>query len=261
MKYFLLPKHWPLSIIALLVVISLAELFVSSSDNWSPPGMIGLATVAIVGASLAVLFAKRDITRQGQLFWTVFVVGTLCLSAMAIPGISSSHWALTGCGLMLGSLILAFNFRAVPSSNAAVVSQSLQLREETSDTELAEGFASLEERLLANLPDESESKENIQFEMSRLLRDNGTEIISGRQMISFAEGERIQHCHIPISPVLRGPLNTWSECDHPAVTADFSVVQSYGVRITIRRNKQALDVDKVELAFSIESQERTNAVA
>lgn len=261
MKIFLLLKHWPLSIIAILVVISLAELLVSSSDNWSPPGMIGLATVTIVGTSLAVLFAKRDITRQGQLFWTVLVVGTLCLSAMAIPGISSTHWSLTGCGLMLGSLILAFNFRAVPSRNAAVVSQSLQLMEETSETDSAKVFASLEEMLLANLPDESESKEIVQFEMSRLIREDGSEIISGRRMITFAEGERIQHCHIPISPVLRGPLNTWCECDHPAVTVDFSVVQSYGVRITIRRSKQALDIDKVEVAFSIESQENANAVA
>ena len=261
MKNLLLPKHWPLSIVALLVVISLAELLVSSSDNWSPPGMLGLATVTIVGTCLAVLFAKRDITRQGQLFWTVFVVGALCLSAMAIPGISSSHWALTGCGLILGSLILAFNFRASTSDDAAVVSQSLQLREEKPETESTEVFASLEERLLANLPDESESKENIQFEMSRLLRDNGSEIISGRQMVTFAEGERIQHCHIPISPALRGSLNTWCECDHAAVTTDFSVVQSYGVRITIRLSNQALDIDKVEVAFSIESQESANAVA
>jgi hypothetical protein len=255
--------HWPLLLIGffiLLVVGEIAKRLVSASF---PPGLIG---ASIVLSCSAILILLSRFTSKIPLLRTLLIstaMGFVLIGAtVAIPGGDSIHILSTAIALGVGLSLFMLNPQPEQQRSVAGITATsiLDPQTEAISLDLQEESPALNSEFNDQEETESSQEELLQS-WKRLKLHNGIERLEGSLVLKFAVGEKIQHCHLPISPALNSLPQAWCECSDTSVRVEFNVLQTYGVRLTARRGSGPLNEESVEVNFIVESCPNRQAVA
>jgi len=114
-----------------------------------------------------------------------------------------------------------------------------------------EHSAEQSESCVADPPEEA-PPDNVVQQLTRLIEEDGREVIHGTARVDFSPEQRTAHLHIAFCPPLVAPSMAEAEpTAGPAVTIKTGELQSYGVRFDVRLNRPSTEAESVWLEFFV----------
>lgn len=255
-------KALPAWFIGTLILLTLSDLLRQFGSATSPPGLLGIVPVLAISA-LGMFVRERRINFTAPLLLLGGIVACW-MSTVWLSGGSTTNsilLAATGLTLVCSICVVLVSFREEDEELVATEDSS-ELLEQVGPTE-----SPFLENVLITDSAESEQTEVDENEgelmqtWTRVRLDDLTERLEGTIQLHFRAGERIQHCHIPLSPAFATIPQAWSECHDDSFRAEFTTLQTYGVRLTVKRSMHDLDACTTEVSVMLLSSVENRSVA
>ena len=240
-------KALPIWFLVALILLTLSDLLSQLGSAISPPGLLGTIPVLVI-AAFGMFFRERrnDLTAPLLLLcgiatcWistVLFSEGRTAISLMSLAMIGLT--LVCSVCLILVMLPGKNTAEAIPKVSGQREQQSLLAETESLDHFLIAKLAGDESSVVELETDDQSEGETLQT-WTRVRLCDQSERLEGTVRLHFRAGERIQHCHIPISPAFSTIPEGWSECDDDSFRSELTTRQTYGVRLTVKRSMQDL---------------------
>lgn len=248
-----------------MILVILADRFVQASFGTSLLNAVGMA-LPLAAISLIMVFFPLSRNLQ-QRFLTI----SLCLAfagiplfLASVPAADSLQLFTMGCTLVMSSLGLvlfsvSINDRQGQTSNQLPAEQSHDGELHTSSGDQLSSTNQMTHLTLENdvtvslqtddLLEENLSEGEVIQSWSRVRFPDGNESLEGSLSVQFSRGEQFRHCHIPFSPPFKRLPQAWWESSEDNLRGDFSMMQSYGCRLTLRRSGTELQETTVDVSI------------
>ncbi len=252
----------PVWFLGALILLTLSDLLTQLGTATSPPGLLGIIPVLAI-AALGMFVRDRRINLTAPLLLLCGIVicwmSTILISGEAATG--SILLAATGLALT-GSICVALLSFEYKNEEVMTIEASGEFHGQTvpADTPSMDHFltTNLEE---SGSTEVGESDGELIQSWTRVRMRDQTEKHEGTIHLHFRAGERIQHCHIPLSPAFATIPEAWSECHNDSFRAEFTTLQTYGVRLTVRRSMHDLEECTTEVSVMLLSSVENRSVA
>ncbi len=239
---------WPAWLLCLMMLPLFAKICLGIVGSTTPAGFLGAVPFLVLTASGIALFQSRHL-RGHTLLMTVGLVGCFFASSWVVSQ-SPSGMGISAIALGIGLCLIPVTASLVRDPKA------LETKNELTARLIDDVSKELQPIEVLNEPDE----EMLQS-WQRVRLFDGSERIEGTLTVHFQPGERIRHCHLPISPAFLSLPEGWCESSDPDIQVEFSLLQTYGVRISARRGLQCSAACTTELTIVILSAQTTRSAA
>lgn len=255
-------KALPVWFIGTLILLTLSDLLPQFGSATSPPGLLGIIPVLAI-AALGMFVRERRINFTAPLLLLCGIIACW-MSTVWLSGGSTTNsilLAATGLTLVCSICVVLLSFR---EENEELV--ATEVSSEFQGQTVPAGIQSMDDFLTANLEESEptevgESDGEVVQSWTRVRLGDQSERLEGTIHLHFQAGERIQHCHIPLSPAFSTIPEAWSECHDDSFQAEFTTLQTYGVRLTVRRSMHDLDACTTEVSVMLLSSVENRSVA
>ena len=247
-------KYWPLALLIFVLVTALADLLGSALPVSGGRGVVAVVPALMLAILVPVFWSVMGRSVRGILF-TFLILGTL-LVVSAQFSTEPEDWSVWGGGWCLGMLIcLVQLWQLREESSSELIARP---RIATSDFPLADSLEMMQE---SSHDEPLEDQGEVSQSWTRLRLENGGERVQGTFVLEFSETEQIKHFHLPVSPPFVYRPVGWCEVDQDGYRVSFTQLQTYGTRLTIRRQAGKNESETVELCVVLTSINEERAAA
>ncbi|QDT35312.1 hypothetical protein [Thalassoglobus polymorphus] len=240
---------WPGWLLGLLIACVLADVFLKIVDSSVPVSFLG-AIPFLVLTVFGITFCRKQNPRAlaslilGSILACLFTASLISFETPLSMGISAAMFGIVLCVIPLTAAFVNDSESQEPepvlvSPTISETPENLQACDEESETAAEEILQS--------------------WQRFRLI--DGTERLEGTLSVHFLAGERIRHCHLPVSPAFQSVPEGWCESSDSDVQVEFSLLQTYGVRVSARRGLRNLDDRTIELSIVLVSAQPSRSAA
>ncbi len=241
---------WPGWLLGLLIACVLVDVFLKIVDSPVPVSFLGTVpflVLAVYGITCCRKLNSGAIASLilGSILACLFTASLISFETPLSMGISAAMFGIVSCAIPV-TAALAKNSEPQESAEPALASPTV-----------SEASVDIQE---SDEESEMEAEEILQS-WRRFRLFDGTERLEGTLSVHFLSGERIRHCHLPVSPAFQSLPEGWCESSDADVQVEFSLLQTYGVRVSARRGLRSLDERTIELTIVLVSAQPSRSAA
>ncbi len=227
------------------------------------PSLLGTIPVLVVAASgMFIRTGRNHLTAPLLLLCGIVACWMSAIWLSGDAATSSIHLATIGLAFAFSFCAVLISFRQVSFQANREDVYTKEILSDLNKPVIPADAPSLDDILTTDLEEtEAVGDGEIVQSWTRVRLADHTERLEGTIHLHFRAGEQIQHCHIPLSPAFSTIPEAWSECHDDSFRSEFTTLQTYGVRLTVRRSIHDLDECSTDVSVMLLSTRENRSVA